>query len=68
MYLAANIVGVLSLIILPGVVVWAVTKELHEGIQLSGAITPVVLFVNTLVLRSRRVNRPQGGRNGDVLV
>jgi archaellum biogenesis protein FlaJ (TadC family) len=42
---AALISGVLSLIVVPGLVVGVMTRQMSWGIEFSGAIAPIVIFL-----------------------
>lgn len=42
MWVAALVFGVLSLIVLPGLIVGIMTRQMSWGVELSGAIAPIV--------------------------
>jgi hypothetical protein len=52
--MAALIAGVLSLIVLPGLVVGFVTRQMSWGIELSGAVAPIVIFLAGLYYRCNK--------------
>ncbi|KAH8768266.1 hypothetical protein F5883DRAFT_70211 [Diaporthe sp. PMI_573] len=45
MWIVALIVGVLSLIVVPGIIVGFMTRQMSWGVELSGAIAPIISFL-----------------------